>query len=121
MSECRFPPPWSIEDVDGSFVVKASNDRHFVDVIAARVLYPGVVADCSQVLGKTQCVFWVVRMYLRAAARTFRLYNHTHWSTLRCAENKTSRQVIAIPEAVAGDRETHRLLRLELDRTYCMA
>jgi hypothetical protein len=47
--------------------------------------------------------------------------NHTHWSTLRCARNKTSRQVIAIPEAVAGDRETHRLLCLELDRTYCMA
>jgi len=27
MRECRFPPPWFIEDVGGSFVVKASNDR----------------------------------------------------------------------------------------------
>jgi hypothetical protein len=23
----RFPPPWTVEDVGGSFVVKASNDR----------------------------------------------------------------------------------------------
>jgi hypothetical protein len=27
MRERRFPPPWFIEDVGGSFVVKASNDR----------------------------------------------------------------------------------------------
>jgi hypothetical protein len=26
----RFPPPWTIEDVGGSFVVKASNDRTLV-------------------------------------------------------------------------------------------
>ena len=25
--ERRFPPPWSVEDIGGSFVVKASNDR----------------------------------------------------------------------------------------------
>jgi ATP dependent DNA ligase C terminal region len=43
---------------------------------------PGVVADGSQVLGQTQCVFRVVRMYLRAAARTFRLHNYTHGSHL---------------------------------------
>jgi hypothetical protein len=23
----RFPPPWSVEDIGGSFVVKASNDQ----------------------------------------------------------------------------------------------
>jgi hypothetical protein len=26
----RFPPPWSIEDIGGSFVVKASNDRPLI-------------------------------------------------------------------------------------------
>ncbi len=30
MTERRFPPPWSIEDIGGSFVVKASNDRPLV-------------------------------------------------------------------------------------------
>ena len=28
--ERRFPPPWSVEDIGGSFVVKASNDRPLV-------------------------------------------------------------------------------------------
>jgi len=27
MSQRRFPSPWAVEDVGGSFVVKASNDR----------------------------------------------------------------------------------------------
>ena len=26
----RFPPPWTVEDVGGSFVVKASNERPLV-------------------------------------------------------------------------------------------
>jgi hypothetical protein len=26
----RFPPPWSVEDIGGSFVVKASNDPSLV-------------------------------------------------------------------------------------------
>jgi hypothetical protein len=26
----RFPPPWSVEDLGGCFVVKASNDRPLV-------------------------------------------------------------------------------------------
>jgi hypothetical protein len=26
----RFPPPWSVEDIGGSFVVKASNDRPLI-------------------------------------------------------------------------------------------
>jgi hypothetical protein len=26
----RFPPPWSVEDISGCFVVKASNDRPLV-------------------------------------------------------------------------------------------
>jgi hypothetical protein len=30
MSQRRFPPPWTIEDIGGSFVVKASNDRPLV-------------------------------------------------------------------------------------------
>ena len=30
MAERRFPPPWSIEDIGGCFVVKASNDRPLV-------------------------------------------------------------------------------------------
>jgi len=27
MPERRFPPPWSVEDIGGYFVVKASNNR----------------------------------------------------------------------------------------------
>jgi hypothetical protein len=30
MPKRRFPPPWSVEDVGGSFVVKASNERPLV-------------------------------------------------------------------------------------------
>jgi hypothetical protein len=30
MNARRFPPPWSVEDVGGSFVVKASNNRPLV-------------------------------------------------------------------------------------------
>jgi hypothetical protein len=30
MTKRRFPPPWSVEDIGGSFVVKASNDRPLV-------------------------------------------------------------------------------------------
>jgi hypothetical protein len=30
MSERRFPPPWSVEDIGSSFVVKASNDQPLV-------------------------------------------------------------------------------------------
>jgi hypothetical protein len=26
----RLPPPWSVEDIGGSFIVKASNDRPLV-------------------------------------------------------------------------------------------
>jgi hypothetical protein len=26
----RFPPPWSVEDIGGSIVVKASNDRPLI-------------------------------------------------------------------------------------------
>jgi hypothetical protein len=26
----RFPQPWSVEDIGGSFVVKASNDRPLI-------------------------------------------------------------------------------------------
>jgi len=26
----RFPPPWSVEDIGGYFVVKASNDRSLI-------------------------------------------------------------------------------------------
>jgi hypothetical protein len=29
-SSRRFPPPWTVEDVGGSFVVKASNDRPLI-------------------------------------------------------------------------------------------
>ncbi len=54
----------------------------FLDLIAVWVLNPGVVANSSQVLGQTQCVFRVVRMDLSAAARTFRFHNHTHGSHL---------------------------------------
>jgi len=54
----------------------------FFDRIAVCVLNPGALTDGSQVLDQTQCVFRVVRMYLRAAARTFRLHDHTHGSHL---------------------------------------
>ena len=30
MERRRFPPPWSVEDVGGSFVVKASNGRPLI-------------------------------------------------------------------------------------------
>ena len=30
MAARRFPPPWSVEDIGGSFVVKASNERPLV-------------------------------------------------------------------------------------------
>ena len=30
MPQRRFPPPWTAEDIGGSFVVKASNDRPLV-------------------------------------------------------------------------------------------
>jgi hypothetical protein len=30
MTARRFPPPWSVEDIGGSFVVKASNERPLV-------------------------------------------------------------------------------------------
>jgi hypothetical protein len=30
LAERRFPPPWTVEDIGGSFVVKASNDRPLV-------------------------------------------------------------------------------------------
>jgi hypothetical protein len=30
MTQRGFPPPWSVEDIGGSFVVKASNDRPLV-------------------------------------------------------------------------------------------
>jgi hypothetical protein len=29
-SKRRFPPPWSVEDVGGSFVVRASNSRPLI-------------------------------------------------------------------------------------------
>ena len=46
------------------------------------------------VLDQTQCVFHVLRMYLRAATRTFRLHKHTHrlHLTLRLGE----RTIVAI-------------------------
>jgi hypothetical protein len=30
MARRRFPPPWTVEDIGGCFVVKASNDRPLV-------------------------------------------------------------------------------------------
>ena len=30
VADRRFPPPWSVEDIGGSFVVKASNNRPLV-------------------------------------------------------------------------------------------
>jgi hypothetical protein len=29
-ARCRFPPPWTVEDIGGCFVVKASNDQPLV-------------------------------------------------------------------------------------------
>ena len=40
MPKRRFPPPWSVEDVGGSFVVKAGNERPLV------FIYYGDGADC---------------------------------------------------------------------------
>ena len=66
----------------------------FVDPIAVCVLNPCVVTNSSQVLGQAQCVFWVMRIYLRAAAWTCRLHKLTHrlHPTLRVGE----RTILAI-------------------------
>jgi hypothetical protein len=53
----------------------------FLNLIAFCVLNPRLIADASQVLDQAQCVLRFVRIYLRAAARTFRLNDHTHSST----------------------------------------
>jgi hypothetical protein len=33
-ARCRFPPPWTVEDIGGCFVVKASNDQPLVFSLA---------------------------------------------------------------------------------------
>ena len=38
MARRRFPPPWSVEDIGGSFVVKASNDRPLVFIYYGEVV-----------------------------------------------------------------------------------
>jgi hypothetical protein len=72
--------------------------RRFLDLITVCVLNPSLVADSSQVLDQAQCVFRVVRMYLRAAARTFRLHNHPHRSdlTLRVANEVCRSKIIRL-------------------------
>src|SRR5215469_3649626 len=81
-----------------------------VDLIAVRVLNPSVVTNSSQVLGQTQCVFRVVRMYLRAAAWTFRLHNNTHRShlTLRVVNEAIS------SKELSAERQSGRLANLAL-------
>ncbi|MFZ2075186.1 MAG: hypothetical protein WAV38_00720 [Xanthobacteraceae bacterium] len=37
MSSRRFPPPWSVEDIGGCLVVKATNDRPLVFIYTAKV------------------------------------------------------------------------------------
>jgi hypothetical protein len=49
----RFPPPWSIEDIGGCFVVKASNDRPLVFIyygegIARRSLATLLTRDAAR-------------------------------------------------------------------------
>jgi hypothetical protein len=34
----RFPPPWSVEDIGGSIVVKASNDRPLIFIYYREVV-----------------------------------------------------------------------------------
>jgi hypothetical protein len=73
---------------------------------ARQVLNPSLVADSSQVLDQTQCVFRVDRTYLRAAAWTFHLHNHAHRShlTLRVHQSHRGcrrRQKTARPTATA--------------------
>jgi hypothetical protein len=53
MSERRLPPSWSIEDIGGYFVVKASNDRPLV------FIYYGTCATCRS----------LARLLTRTAAR----------------------------------------------------
>jgi len=36
MSQSRFPSPWSVKDIDGCFVVKASNDRLLMFIYTAK-------------------------------------------------------------------------------------
>ena len=38
MLKRRFPPPWTVEDIGGSFVVKASNDRPLVFIYYGEVV-----------------------------------------------------------------------------------
>jgi hypothetical protein len=49
----RFPPPWAVEDIGGSFVVKASNDRPLVyiyyrDGIGCRSLTKLLTRDAAR-------------------------------------------------------------------------
>jgi hypothetical protein len=41
---CRFPPPWTVEDIGGSFVVKASNDRPLIFIYYGEGIGPRSLA-----------------------------------------------------------------------------
>jgi hypothetical protein len=62
--------------------VAPRREHSFLDFIAICVFNPRLVSDGSQISNKTECVFRVVRTYLRGSARTFRLHNQTHRSHL---------------------------------------
>jgi hypothetical protein len=66
----RFPPPWSVEDIGGCFVVKASNDRPLVFIyygegVARRSLARLLTRDAAR----------------RIAAGIAKLPELVHWPT----------------------------------------
>jgi hypothetical protein len=44
MRSRRFPPPWTVEDIGGCFVVKASNDRPLVFIYYGEGIAPRSLA-----------------------------------------------------------------------------
>jgi hypothetical protein len=62
--------------------VAPRREHSFLDFFAICVFNPSAASDRSQISDKTECVFRVVRTYLRGSARTFRLHNQTHRSHL---------------------------------------
>jgi len=81
-SMSALPPKADITSVmsPGPALLDRLLQDRFLNLVAVCVLDPRLIADASQVLDQSQCVFRPVRIYLRAAARAFCLNNHTHSS-----------------------------------------
>jgi hypothetical protein len=68
MRERRFPPPWFIEDVGGSFVVKASNDRppifiYYRDGIGRRSLTKLLTRNAARRIAIGRAPYTTIRIW----------------------------------------------------------